>query len=212
MDQVEYLAPDVVNGLNLYVYCLNNPVMGYDPEGTWNWGKFLVTATIGLIASAAAVVAAVYAPNKKTIELAAAVITTSITASVAAGKEEAFAMDVTGEGVLNVLGGKAGATLVFDFTGKGLNVDGYVHNGYEITYQSRPSFGVSYSVGYISGYNPKDYEGKFYTFGGSVCGYGYEFAQNASGSIKQYSVSFSLVGTNSVTAYSGVETYYPRLF
>jgi len=35
MDQVEYLAPEVVNGLNLYAYCLNNPVMGYDPDGTW---------------------------------------------------------------------------------------------------------------------------------------------------------------------------------
>ena len=35
MDAVEYLNPDVVNGLNVYAYCLNNPVMGYDPNGTW---------------------------------------------------------------------------------------------------------------------------------------------------------------------------------
>ena len=34
LDQIEYIAPERLNGLNLYAYCLNNPVMGYDPEGT----------------------------------------------------------------------------------------------------------------------------------------------------------------------------------
>ena len=34
LDQIEYLAPDQLNGLNLYAYCLNNPVMNVDPEGT----------------------------------------------------------------------------------------------------------------------------------------------------------------------------------
>lgn len=28
-------------GANLYSYCGNDPVSGYDPEGTWDWGKFL---------------------------------------------------------------------------------------------------------------------------------------------------------------------------
>ena len=37
MDQIEYLSPKVVNGLNLYAYCINNPVMRYDPNGTF-WG------------------------------------------------------------------------------------------------------------------------------------------------------------------------------
>ncbi|MBQ2718148.1 MAG: RHS repeat-associated core domain-containing protein [Clostridia bacterium] len=35
MDQVEYLAPDIINGLNLYAYCLNNLVTASDPTGTW---------------------------------------------------------------------------------------------------------------------------------------------------------------------------------
>ena len=34
IDDVSYLAPDTINGLNLYVYCLNNPVMKVDPNGT----------------------------------------------------------------------------------------------------------------------------------------------------------------------------------
>ena len=35
MDSIEYAAPQTINGLNLYAYCGNNPVMGYDPEGTF---------------------------------------------------------------------------------------------------------------------------------------------------------------------------------
>lgn len=50
MDQVEYLVPDIINGLNLYAYCLNNPVMGYDPNGTF-WPALIVLGTmvVGLL-------------------------------------------------------------------------------------------------------------------------------------------------------------------
>jgi len=39
-DTVSYLEPKTLGGLNLYVYCNNNPIMGYDPNGTWDWGLF----------------------------------------------------------------------------------------------------------------------------------------------------------------------------
>lgn len=32
-DSIEYADPQSINGLNLYAYCGNNPVMGYDPSG-----------------------------------------------------------------------------------------------------------------------------------------------------------------------------------
>ena len=32
-DDIGYINPESLNGLNLYVYCGNNPVMGYDPSG-----------------------------------------------------------------------------------------------------------------------------------------------------------------------------------
>ena len=37
IDDISYLAPDTINGLNLYAYCGNNPVMYVDPSGTFNW-------------------------------------------------------------------------------------------------------------------------------------------------------------------------------
>ena len=54
-DDVSYLDPEHINGLNLYAYCLNNPVMGYDPDGTWDWKKFWVG--LGLVLTAVAAVA-----------------------------------------------------------------------------------------------------------------------------------------------------------
>lgn len=33
MDEVSYVNPKDINGLNLYAYCNNNPIMYYDPSG-----------------------------------------------------------------------------------------------------------------------------------------------------------------------------------
>ena len=65
-DSVNYLDPGSTNGLNLYAYCGNNPVMGYDPNGTFfiTIGVLLViakvVATIVVIAAVAATVHDVY--------------------------------------------------------------------------------------------------------------------------------------------------------
>ncbi len=57
-DSVDYLDPKSINGLNLYCYCMNNPIMYADPSGhvpewlDWNWEQ----VKRGLIALGVAVV------------------------------------------------------------------------------------------------------------------------------------------------------------
>ena len=45
-DSVDYIAPDLIGGLNLYAYCNNNPVMYSDPEGQL-FSMLLIGALIG---------------------------------------------------------------------------------------------------------------------------------------------------------------------
>ena len=49
-DDISYINPEIINGLNLYAYCSNNPVMGYDPNGTWDWSKFWGWITVAALA------------------------------------------------------------------------------------------------------------------------------------------------------------------
>ncbi len=45
-DTIDYLYPESINGLNLYAYCLNNPIMYVDPSGHFP----ILAAILGIIA------------------------------------------------------------------------------------------------------------------------------------------------------------------
>ena len=48
-DSVEYLEPNDIIGLNLYAYCLNNPIMYYDPNGHSLLAIFLILAATTIV-------------------------------------------------------------------------------------------------------------------------------------------------------------------
>ena len=58
-DQVEYTTPEAFDGLNIYAYCNNNPVMYADFTGTWSTSLFfkglclIATAVLAVIVSVA---------------------------------------------------------------------------------------------------------------------------------------------------------------
>ena len=61
-DSIEYLDPETINGLNLYAYCLNNPIGYSDPYGTWSWSSFwrglgYIITGVGAIVAGALVMA-----------------------------------------------------------------------------------------------------------------------------------------------------------
>ena len=53
-DDISYLDPETINGLNLYAYCVNNPVMLVDPNGN-KWIELILTGIVVVLFFAAGV-------------------------------------------------------------------------------------------------------------------------------------------------------------
>ena len=143
VDGIEYLDPETINGLNLYAYCGNNPVMRVDENGNawWHW----------LIGGLALVGGAIlcFVPGGQALGVALLVSGVSITASnimTAAGVNGKVASLITSG--LNIV---AGIALCFTpFAGIGASMIGSGIGGIAGGYISE-ALGGSFELGSIIG-------------------------------------------------------------
>ena len=102
IDDVSYLAPDTINGLNLYAYCGNNPVMRVDANGNawWEWllGALIIVAALALTF----VTAGLAAPISAAVGggLLGAVVGGAVAGAVG-GAITGFAFSVASQGIAN---------------------------------------------------------------------------------------------------------------
>ena len=163
---MQYLGPgDKISGYNLFAYCNNNPVMGYDPTGNWDWGGVLVGAGLmGTSIVAAAVLAIFGGPVSTPVILATAgVFAAGAVVTYAAATDSAIVVDISGAAMspLQPVYRKAGASAVIDFKNDNVNV--YPHLGLGVGIPS--SLGIS--AGLVKNYEePENYAGPF--IGGNI--------------------------------------------
>ena len=74
-DDIEYLDPESVNGLNLYCYCFNNPIMYVDPDGHMpKWLENTLKIGGAVLLTAALVAGSIFIAGPASIILAGAAL------------------------------------------------------------------------------------------------------------------------------------------
>ena len=166
-DDISYIQPTDINGLNLFAYCGNNPVMYTDPSGCawWDWVIAISTVVVSAVAAVVtagtslvltgalagiAVGGAVSIANQvaTTGDLDITHFTTDIINGALSG-----ALAATGVGVLGQIAGNAAFSLGTNLLYSGLT-------GTKITAQSiTESFVVGFVSG-LAGWNGAQYIGK----------------------------------------------------
>ena len=67
-DSIEYLDPSSINGLNLYCYCMNNPIMYSDPSGHMpEWLKDIIDIGLSVVFVAISIAVGIASSNTSTI-------------------------------------------------------------------------------------------------------------------------------------------------
>ena len=170
-DDVEYVGVgDGFTSYNIFAYCGNDPVKGYDPTGHWDWGGVIVGGVIIAGTGIAALAFASTSAIPAAIAIAGAGIAVGGTMIYAAATDSTMVVDISNNIPLSILYIKGGGSLVIDFESD--NINGYGHIGGGVGVEVGPSL----SVGLVDNYNePKDYSKWFvdmnagYFLGGDHC-------------------------------------------
>ena len=113
-DDFDYLKPETVGLVNLYVYCSYNPIIGYDPTGEASAGEWVVAGAVILTS----VVAAIFTAGTSAVLMGAfAGLAFSGAVSIATQVQETGDFDFTKFAIDSVAGAISGALAA---TGLGL--------------------------------------------------------------------------------------------
>ena len=163
----------------MFAYCLNNPITGYDPTGTWDWGGVIAGLAIFAVGTAslmltvatagtASPLAAVAISAVGTI-VSAATYATGVVVTTGAATDGTIVSDFT----YTVGGERKGVSIVTDF--KNDTCELYTHAGAGTS----DSVGISYSTGHVYDYNDLgDYSGDFVEGSLSGGGFGFSYSQD----------------------------------
>ena len=115
IDGIEYLDPETINGLNLYAYCGNNPVMNVDPTGTWDWGAFWnLIAGIAIVVTAAVISVATAGLAAAAFGVAGTAMASAMMAGAAVGSLALGAASIGSQLIVNGYGNINLGTVAID--------------------------------------------------------------------------------------------------
>ena len=161
-------------GSNMFAYCENNPIIGYDPTGAINWKGFwtgvAITAIgIGIIASAIATGGTSLVAWGTAFATGTLFTGSGMLITYGASTEEPIVFDVSAtDGNTN---DKVGYSVVLDFDCDSLGIDVYSHYG-----KTNASTGANVAGGIVSNYTGSgSYGGEFIDFSYSRQYYGIDY-------------------------------------
>ncbi len=176
-DSIEYADPETINGLNLYAYCGNNPVMRIDPTGTFLfsfliavlagaligglvggvsavangdnfWGGFLSGALVGGVLGGAMILG-----GATMLAVAGKAVSGFVVASTFAAKATLLATTVIGTATVSFVAGMGAYAIEESINGREVNTSEMIRQGINTGIKGLISFGTGMILATTGVYN-----------------------------------------------------------